>query len=835
MNNDSYTKELTIMKTSSAKLILKLGLVSSSLFGSHIYANDEFGYDDWNPDLGKSGNQTQAEKHFFAFEEAVPEKQQIAQNEGENNQAKGNSTDELAEGDQNNRTILINFNNVAITEFIRFISRVSGKNFIYEEADLQFNVTIVSEDPATLDNVMAALMQVLRIHDLSLIEQGNNVIIHRNPKVNGISQVVADGQPMPANTEIVTRVFKLNTLDTENAIKIIKPLVSDVAIVEGIPNTNNMVVTDISTNVEKVGQLLKGLDSPASGLIIGQYQVQNALIDSLIPLATQIMEPIAEGKPLVMVPHIASNSIFIVSTPFLVERSIAIFRNLDVNTGSTRIFTPESLRFQSPLSTTPTGGPQSQVPAGQIPFGTLPGQQPGETPAGGIPQGGPGGPLGTAGGVPLGPNGLPLQPGAIGQQSGWSNQLPPGHIQRTQFYIQKLKYRKGDQIVLALGRIADSLERTGTSNSDLVAAINSIQWIEASNSLVFTGTTDALLKVRELVDEIDTPLRQVFIEMLILETTLDDSLEYGVNFASEFQQDNLKGAQAFINNSNPFAGTVFNNNPAFNNALPAVGSNNPANTVRALSGYNLGLIGQKITHNGQVFGTIGALVRALHTKNKVNIILNPKILTEDNTPAEIFVGENVAYQTQSIANDQGNIITSNFQFRDVGTTLKVTPMLSSTDIITLEIKEEVSRIIPSTTPTINALTQQSPGPNTSKSTTTTRVHVPDGYFLVISGMINDQLEKDRQQVPCIGAAPFIGAGFSSVRTTDRKRNQMIFIRPKIIDTEEEIQNLTKHQQDIWRQKKRTTKMWQLETDQALNWMNVKEPDNCHEDREEFNP
>lgn len=825
------------MKTSSAKLILKLGLVSSSLFGSHIYANDEFGYDDWNPDLGKVGSQPQAEKHFFAFEEPEPERQPIAQNEDENKQANG--TEQVAEGDQNNRTILINFNNVAITEFIRFISRVSGKNFIYEEADLQFNVTIVSEDPATLDNVMAALMQVLRIHDLSLIEQGNNVIIHRNPKVNGISQVVADGQPMPPNTEIVTRVFKLNTLDTDNAIKIIKPLVSDQAIVEGIPNTNNMVVTDISTNVEKVGQLLKGLDSPASGLIIGQYQVQNALIDSLIPLATQIMEPIAEGKPLVMVPHIASNSIFIVSTPFLVERSIAIYRNLDVNTGTTRIFTPESLRFQSPLTSTPSGTQPGQIPGGQIPFGTLPGEagQEGQqgVPGGGIPQTGPGGPLGTGGGVPLGPNGLPLQPGAIGQQSGWSNQLPPGHIQRTQFYIQKLKYRKGDQIVLALGRIADSLERTGTSNSDLVAAINSIQWIEASNSLVFTGTTDALLKVRELVEEIDTPLRQVFIEMLILETTLDDSLEYGVNFASEFAGSDLKGAQAFINNSNPFAGTVFNNNPAYNNALPAIGANNPANTVRGLAGYNLGLIGQKITHNGQVFGTLGALVRALHTKNKVNIILNPKILTEDNTPAEIFVGENVAFQTQSIANDQGNIITNNFEFRDVGTTLKVTPMLSSTDIITLEIKEEVSRIIPSTTPTVNALTQQSPGPNTSKSTTTTRVHVPDGYFLVISGMINDQLEKDRQQVPCIGAAPFIGAGFSSVRTTDLKRNQMIFIRPQIIDTEEQIQNLTKHQQDIWRQKKRTTKMWQLETDQALNWMNVKEPDNCHEDREEFNP
>ena len=543
---------------------------------------------------------------------------------------------------------------------------------------------------------------------------------------------------------------------------------------------------------------------------------------------------VAETKPLVLVPHVTSNSIFIVSTPFLVERTIGVLRNLDVNTGSTRIFTPESLQFQSTsASTRPGVGPDGRpLTEGSIPFGTLPGAT---TPEGSTP-GLPGGPGGPAGAFPGAIGNLPggLQPGAIGQRSDWSNQLPPGHIQRTQFYIQKLKYRKGDQIVLALGRIAESLDRTGTSNADLVSAINSIQWIEASNSLVFTGTTEALLKVRELIEEIDTPLRQVFIEMLILETTIDDSLEFGVNFATEFKGSELKGAQAFINNSNPFAGTVFNNNVDLVDTIQA-GTQNPANTIRGLSGYNLGIIGQKITHHGTEFGTIGALVRALHTKNRVNIILNPKILTEDNTPAEVFVGENVAYQTQSIANDQGNIITSNFEFRDVGTTLKVTPMLSNTDIVTLEIKQEVSRILPSVTPVITALTQQSPGPNTSKSTTTTRIHVPNKYFLVISGMINDQHERDRQQVPCIGAAPFVGAGFSAVKNVVTKRNMMIFIRPEIIDTEEQIQHLTRHNQNIWRQKKRMTKMWQLETDEALNWMNVKEPNNCHEDREEYNP
>lgn len=834
------------MKNPSASLIVKLGFLSLTLFGSQGYgaeSNGEENFDSWNPEVETPGSihNNHSFHHVSQLFDIEPPKKEIAQDE-EAVTPPGQPQD-IVEGEGNNRTILINFNNVAITEFIRFISRVSGKNFLYDEADLQFNVTIVSEEPATMENVMAALMQVLRIHDLSLIEQGNNIIIHRNTKVNGISQVVADGQPTPARTEIVTRVFRLNTLDTEKAASLIKPLVSEQAIVEQIQETSNIVVTDIVTNVDKVGQLLKGLDSPQSGLIIGQYSVQNAIIDSLIPLATRIMEPIAEGKPLVMVPHVASNSIFIVSTPFLVERAIAVLRNLDVNTGSTRIFTPESLKFQSGLGGTQgqpggqggLGGPGAD---GQFPFGTIPGQ-------GGIgSEGGAGGPGGQGAGQGAGGignegsvlfQGGGIQPGGIGQSSAWSNQLPAGHIQRTQFYIQKLKYRKGDQIVTALGRIAESLDKTGTSNADLVGTINSIQWIEASNSLVFTGTSESLLKVRELVDEIDTPLRQVFIEMLILETTIDDSLEYGVNFASEFQEPHLKGAQAFINNANSFAGTLFNNNPAIVNNLTTPGNNNPSATIRNLDGYNLGIIGQNITHNGQNFGTLGALVKAVHTKAKINIVMNPKILTEDNTPAEIFVGTNERFQTQSISNDQGNIVTNNFEFRDVGTTLKVTPLLSNTDIITLDIKQEVSRVLPNTNTGGGGLANIPAGPSTSKNTTTTRVHVPNKYFLIISGMINDTHERDRQQVPCIGAAPFIGAGFGATKNVVTKRNLMIFIRPEIIDTEEQIQHLTRHQQGIWRQKKRMPKMWQMEVDDALNWMNVKTPDNTYEDREEWNP
>ena len=150
------------------------------------------------------------------------------------------------------KEISINFNNVAMIEYIRFMSRISNKNFIFDDEDLQFNVTIVSEEPTTIDNFMAALLQELKIRDLSLIEQGNNIIIHRNPRVRAPARIVADGTELISakESELVTRVFRLNTLDPIKASEIIRPLLSDDALIEVLRDTNNLIITDLVTNRE---------------------------------------------------------------------------------------------------------------------------------------------------------------------------------------------------------------------------------------------------------------------------------------------------------------------------------------------------------------------------------------------------------------------------------------------------------------------------------------------------------------------------------------------------------------------------------------------------------
>lgn len=756
------------------------------------------------------------------------------------------------------KEISINFNNVAMIEYIRFISRISNKNFIFDDEDLQFNVTIVSEEPTTVGNLMAALLQELKIRDLSLIEQGNNIIVHRNPRVRSPARIVSDGVALISSneSELVTRVFRLNTLDPIKASEIIRPLLSEDALVEVLRDTNNLIITDLVTNVNKITQLIGTLDAPNSGVNIGQYVVRNAFVDSLVDLANKIIQPIAQGNPFVLVPHPVSNSIFIVSNPFIVEKGLAILQNLDLNEGRTKILSLETLMpsYPGPGEPSGPGGPEllgPGGPGGPFPRGRLGG------PGGPIPEGMPesfpleGGP------IPFVPGGIGAEgrsssifdesrdflPGGIGAASRWARELPVGHIERTLFFIYKLRYRKGDNIEIALRKIANSLQLMGTANADLISAITSSQWIESSNALIFTGTAGALEKVRELILEVDVPLRQVFIEMLILDTTIGDSLNYTVDWVNRFGGGTTTGEEGFIFNPTTGSPSEFNFLSRAETILPnSTGTCPPvpacplpvATGLLSSGGFAAGIIGTHLTHNGTRFSTIGALVKAIHTDTKANILLNPKIITEDNNPAEIFVGGTDRYKTQSITNDLGSLVTNNFQFIDVGTTLRVTPLIGNNGIITLEIVQETTNASPTANTGAN---QQDVNlvEVLTKTRTVTKVHVPDGFFVVLSGMIQDRESRFYSRIPCLGGIPIIGGFGKSQTTIDEKRNLMLFIRPLIIDTDDDYEDITRRQQDIYREKCKFRRSWNYEIDESLNFLNIKptDPDEqCCSDRDQ---
>ncbi len=815
------------------------------------------------------------------------------------------------------KEISINFNNVAMIEYIRFISRITNKNFIFDDEDLQFNVTIVSEEPTSVENLMAALLQELRIRDLSLLEQGNNIIIHRNQRVRSPSRVVLDGEEPISDreSEIVTRVYRLNTLDPIKASEIVRPLLSDDALVEVLRDSNNLIITDLVTSINKISQLIKNLDSPNTGITLGQYVVRNTFVETLLELALKILQPIAQGNPFVLVPHHATNSIYIVSNPFIVEKALAILENLDLNEGHTKIISLDRLNTRNGAG---NGAPGTSGASGTSGYGTpgygaygpggagtygangLPGAggfgPGGAAGAGGFGPGGagagaggqygpggggygpggaygpgglygPGGPGGVGGpggthpygeyggfpgeglggigvggrgtypGAPLGEYGTigsegrsggyyerEFAPGGISSASRWARELPAGHIERTLFYIYKLRYRKGDSIGIALRKIAASLHATGTINEDLIAAINSSQWLEGSNSLIFTGTVSALEKIKELVAEVDVPLGQVFIEMLILDTTIEDSLNYGVEWGTRFGGGSTAGGQAFLGLNSTLSTSLdgLGNTPTanINGIVPGA---RVTTALLGASGYNLGIIGQNISHNGLLFNSIGALVRALHSYSNINIIMNPKLITEDNNTAEVFVGETDRYKTQSISNDLGSVITNNFQFIDVGTTLRVTPLIGNNGIITLDIITEVTNGTASANSSSgnSSVVDVNLVPVLTKSRTTTRIHLPDGCFAILSGLIRTTESRSTNQIPCLGAVPFLGGMSKQFADAENKRNFMIFLQAKLVDTEDQLENLTRRQQDIMNEKSKYHRSWNFEIDEFLNFINVK--------------
>lgn len=718
---------------------------------------------------------------------------------------------------------IISFQGVEMAEYVRYVSQLTGKNFIYNDDDLQFTVTIVSKEPTSLDNIMAALLQELRIHGLALVEQGNNLIIYKQAGVVSPATLLAEGA---APQEIGTRVFHITNVPADKISSVISKMVSDQALVQVLEDSNTLVVTDLANNVEKIGDLIRVLDIPSQTYVIGQYAAINSLAKDLAPLAEKILEPLAGGHIPLLVPNETTNSVFIVATSSMVKQAFSVLARLDGREGATEILTMDDLTKGG--SAIPHLGAGKSI-EDQRREALLEQRRQMEEAAKRAAQGGAG-----AG----------------------SMAKPTAHLmarKQTKFYIYKLEYRKGDQLQSALHNIAESLRLDEQENQDLITAINGVQWIESSNSLIITGSHESIGLVRELIGALDIPLRQVFLEMLILDVTIQDSLTYSVDLDERFAGPNSGNAEGFNNpitgstSIPPLAAVLDPTTTSTTNVVTGVTTTTTTSGVNATvpfplavptlgenPGFSLGIVGRKIFKDGISYQTIGALIQAVHTDTTTDIVMNPKIIVEDGYPAEIFVGTNIAYQTQVVTNDQGSVLTANVEYRDVGTTLKVTPQIGNGDMITLIIEEEVSSVT-----TVNTVAGTNGGsgntstnlllvPQTNKNHTATRVHVPDGYFVVLSGMIRDQHVETRNQMPCLGGLPFIGGLVASQTNTINKNNIMIFIRPQIIDLDPDFDELTRRQQNIWKAKRDMKPRWKYEADTALDYLNLPRFNECHD-------
>lgn len=371
-----------------------------------------------------------------------------------------------------------------------------------------------------------------------------------------------------------------------------------------------------------------------------------------------------------------------------------------------------------------------------------------------------------------------------------STQLLPFHeFQRKgDFFVYKLQYHVGTEILSAIKNVAATLKHSPSGSKDLVTAIDSMQWVQSTNSILYTGAEEGIDELTELIQSLDVPKKQVFIEVLVIETDVKKGLEFGLEWAAGGQyrdkfgygMGNFPASHRKAPFATTFQGVNADNPPTGSDQFPLG------------RGFDLGVIGDLILHKGKSYLSLGSLVSALQADGDSTIVLNQKIITQDNKLSRIFVGDNIAFTGSTVETIGASQQTSaNIEYRDVGVKLNITPLLGDGDMITLEISEEITDVIPN----LNRVANTANGINTTKTDMATQVHVPDQSFLVLSGMIRNSKRHHKSGIPCLGGLPLIGAAFSKSTEEEEKRNVIVFVRPQIIHSGSEYQSVTAFQEN----------------------------------------
>jgi type III secretion protein C len=208
-------------------------------------------------------------------------------------------------------------------------------------------------------------------------------------------------------------------------------------------------------------------------------------------------------------------------------------------------------------------------------------------------------------------------------------------------------------------------------------------------------------------------------------------------------------------------------------------------------------------HKGKSFISLGSLVNALQTDTDSTIVLNPKIITQDNRTSTLFVGNNIPF-IGSLVTTNSTIVSSssNIEYRDIGFNLSITPTIGNSDVVTLDISNDISEVLSSPViGTTSSSGQQNTvtGIQSSHTTMSTRVHVPDKHFVVLTGMITNTRTRFKSGVPCLGGLPVVGIFFQENDRLNSKANIIIFMRPQIVNTYDDYKAVTEGQVNLYKE------------------------------------
>jgi type IV pilus assembly protein PilQ len=320
--------------------------------------------------------------------------------------------------------------------------------------------------------------------------------------------------------------------------------------------------------------------------------------------------------------------------------------------------------------------------------------------------------------------------------------------------IVEVRFAKADQLAQILR--TDGKQGGSSGQSGFLSPRGSITIDQRTNSLLIRDTADNLVDIRQVIDQLDKPVRQVLIESRIVIANNDFNKELGVRFGTSAQSNtlgagasgSLDGLDLNANNSDQ----VRANNTVGDDLNVNLPVTNPAGSIGlALAKLPLGMI-------------LELELSAMQAEGKGEVISTPRVITSNQQQATIEQGTEIPYQE---ATSSG---ATNVSFKEAVLKLDVTPQITPDDRIVMDLevsKDEVGEVFLGV-------------PSIDTRSVKTQVLVDNGETVVLGGIYEQSTSDNIERVPFFGDLPYVGFLFKNTAKEDRKRELLVFVTPKIV-------------------------------------------------------
>jgi len=636
-----------------------------------------------------------------------------------------------------NTLVSFQLDDADLPELVKAISSITGKRFIYGSKLRQIKATVVTPEKVTANDAYGAFLSILALNGMTVIPHGRFLKIVETPGVAAeTTQIFGTASPVPNEDRYVTRLYHVAHIDPTEASTVLTKFKTKDGDITVYPPGNLLIITETGANIDRMMRILEEIDVGGSG---EQLWVENINYTSATELATKLSD-ILDLKKSGSAGGAAAGA---KGAPGSVGSSGP--RVVADDRGNALIITatePDYLRLLElikRLDVKPSGDGEIHVMAlqhaGCKELATTLTQILGTG-------------AGAFGGAGARPGATPTA-GAAGA-----------------------------------GGVRGA---AGSGIDEVFEGRPRVTCDEATNSIVTTSSKRDYAQLYAVMQKLDRPRRQVFIEAVIMDVSIQRVGNYGISYHG--------GAPVSFGSAGE--GLAYGGNNIVNSISPAGLLSDPNN----LSALAVGLQGPAIPNSSNLFGTglsipaLGVVLHALAQDGDNNVLATPHILALDNQDATISIGQNIPLQQNvggglgALAGAAGGALGGGLGLlaggggfsaprQDVGTKIKVKPHVNDSDQIRLELSEEISDA-GAPTGALGAIP-------INKRTAETQLVVRDQQTVVIGGLMRDAIQNGETKIPILGDIPVLGFLFKQTQKTKTKSNLLLVLTPYVIRSPEDL-------------------------------------------------